>query len=702
MIKLCDTGLTEGLPPALAQEHYVKVLDAVYRERLKKELTAIARLSVYTAIDTAPDDALDILAAQFKVDWYRDDYPTETKRRVIKTAMEVRRYCGTEWAVLKALASIYNNPEIEEWYEYGGTPGHWRVKLNVSDNPDIEPYAIENVEALLGYARRLTSHLEGTVHQTDLPTAELHIGGFAGRGYMTTTLPGLPVTVSFYDADGTTLLDTVTVDGGSSATYDGDEPYKEPTEYYEYEFDGWSLTNGGSANLNVLQNVQYNLSLYPAFEAIPRMFQVVFYSQKGTALQTVEAPYGGSATYTGATPTRSNSGSFVGWSPEPTNISSDTNCYATYTEYADVEIEDDWDTILSRVKNGTYATYYKVGNYKPLDLGTDFGTVDMQIAGIDVDTIGSSTSKAPLSWVAKQMLRGKHRMNPSLVTIYITETALQWTADTEQANGYKSNNQSMQSSSVTETWTVTATTAGTVSVWYKVSSEKNWDKLTVIVNDTTVADAISGEGEWTEHTVVCSAGDSVTVKATYAKDSSQDKFDDTCYIRFASTGTITVLAGGATVKKNKGVSGYQEGTGTIGGWEKSELRAYLESDVLPCIPENVRNAIVLASKEYDLYDTSGTYTSTANVQDKLWIPNRAELRMNGGDTRYAKLYLSYYDLLKGAAYAPTISQDYWLRDVYQSSSRGSFCYRAASSTSMSSYSSAGSSSSYGIVLGFCT
>lgn len=161
MIKLRDTGLVEGLPPGIAEQHWVKVLDAVYRERQKKELQAVERIFTYTAIDSAPENILDILAVQFKVDWYRDDYPIETKRRVIKTAMEVRRYCGSEWAVRQAISAIYPNSEIVEWYDYNGTPGHWRLRVNITEDADPSYYTIKRMESLLGYARRCTAHLEG-------------------------------------------------------------------------------------------------------------------------------------------------------------------------------------------------------------------------------------------------------------------------------------------------------------------------------------------------------------------------------------------------------------------------------------------------------------------------------------------------------------------------------------------------------------
>lgn len=160
MIKLQDTGLIKGLPPGIAEQHWVKVLDAVFRERQKRELEAVRKVFVYTAIDSAPENILDILAVQFKVDWYRDDYPIDTKRRVIKTAMEVRRYCGTEWAVRQAVSAIYPNSEIVEWYDYNGTPGHWRLRVNITENADIAYYTIKRMESLLGYAKRCTAHLE--------------------------------------------------------------------------------------------------------------------------------------------------------------------------------------------------------------------------------------------------------------------------------------------------------------------------------------------------------------------------------------------------------------------------------------------------------------------------------------------------------------------------------------------------------------
>ena len=145
MIELHEVGLVEGLPPDVAKEPWAQILDAVFRERRKKELEAAERLKIYTDIDRADEAVLDILAVQFRVDWYDTSYPIETKRRIIKTALEVRRYCGTEWAVQKALSSIYPNVKISEWYDYGGRPGYWRMNVDITDDGVIY-YTPEEIE----------------------------------------------------------------------------------------------------------------------------------------------------------------------------------------------------------------------------------------------------------------------------------------------------------------------------------------------------------------------------------------------------------------------------------------------------------------------------------------------------------------------------------------------------------------------------
>lgn len=72
---------------------------------------------------------------------------------------------------------------------------------------------------------------------------------------------------------------------------------------------------------------------------------------------------------------------------------------------------------------------------------------------------------------------------------------------------------------------------------------------------------------------------------------------------------------------------YDEGTGSIGGWEKSEMRSYLKTTIKPLIPENVRNAIVNVTKYSKTFDMSGTAVNNVVTTDDVWIPS---IRETGG------------------------------------------------------------------------
>ena len=79
------------------------------------------------------------------------------------------------------------------------------------------------------------------------------------------------------------------------------------------------------------------------------------------------------------------------------------------------EILDSWEIIINNINNGTYATKYAVGNYKPLDLGVE-GVVNMQIVAMDTDLLSDGSGNAHITWIAKELLATRHNMNSSLTS----------------------------------------------------------------------------------------------------------------------------------------------------------------------------------------------------------------------------------------------------------------------------------------------
>lgn len=222
----------------------------------------------------------------------------------------------------------------------------------------------------------------------------------------------------FYSDDGSTLLYTQAIVDGGNGTYSGSTPSKASTAQYSYTFAGWSKKPGGTADSTALQAVTADRSVYAAFTATVRKYTVYFYNGS-TLLQRVDnVPYGGSATYTGTTPVSPEDSSlgFLGFQPTGKNIVGNTSCYAQFESALEVkEITDDWTTIIANIDNGTYKSKYKIGSYKPIDLGAE-GVINMQIAGFDTDDLADGTGKAPITFIGKELLKTPHRMNPKLVT----------------------------------------------------------------------------------------------------------------------------------------------------------------------------------------------------------------------------------------------------------------------------------------------
>ena len=136
-------------------------------------------------------------------------------------------------------------------------------------------------------------------------------------------------TVSFKNYDDTLLYETY-VESGKTATYMGPTPVRPETNEYSYTFSGWdhSLENVTTDLICVAQyiEIQKPITIY---------HKVTFKNYDGTILQEVNVEDGKNATYTGATPTRTNTPeftyTFTGWDGSLENITSDCVRVAQYS-----------------------------------------------------------------------------------------------------------------------------------------------------------------------------------------------------------------------------------------------------------------------------------------------------------------------------------------------------------------------------------
>ena len=168
-------NLLLALPHVLRQDPNMLALADSIATVLSAQWDEIDLLRIYQRIDELDEELLDILAYDFKVDWWDPNYSLDVKRQVLKDNWRVHRMLGTRAALELALSAIYPGARAEEWFEYGGTPYCFRLYIDASD-ADIGDAKHRRVLDKVNYWKNLRSHLEGIEYHKTIPTGNLYAG----------------------------------------------------------------------------------------------------------------------------------------------------------------------------------------------------------------------------------------------------------------------------------------------------------------------------------------------------------------------------------------------------------------------------------------------------------------------------------------------------------------------------------------------
>lgn len=114
--------------------------------------------AIFQRIDELDEELLDILAADCKVDWYDYDADVATKRRQLKNNWKVRLKLGTVSAVKTALRDVWPETTVEEWFDYGGEPGYFRVLLGIDDQGTVN---FSKAVRMINIFKPVRAHVDG-------------------------------------------------------------------------------------------------------------------------------------------------------------------------------------------------------------------------------------------------------------------------------------------------------------------------------------------------------------------------------------------------------------------------------------------------------------------------------------------------------------------------------------------------------------
>lgn len=153
-----STSLMSVFPHSLARDPDKEALAKSASQELQSLIEDNDRLAIYTAINKLPEDLCDVLADDFKVDWYLANGTLETKRAQIASCFDVHRHLGTKAALVYALSDICPGTDIQEWFEYGGEPYYFRIILDVTNQR--LPISHDIVTGIVKVVKSLRSVLE--------------------------------------------------------------------------------------------------------------------------------------------------------------------------------------------------------------------------------------------------------------------------------------------------------------------------------------------------------------------------------------------------------------------------------------------------------------------------------------------------------------------------------------------------------------
>nr|WP_302600032.1 phage tail protein I [uncultured Cellulosilyticum sp.] len=132
------------LPISISHDANIQAACQSLDQELGKLRSCIDTLSILPNITNASEEIVDLLALQFDVPHYEESLSIDKKRELVKKAIAWHKKKGTVGAVEEIVSLIFGESTIEEWYEYGGKPHHFRITTtNISvDDSFIERFKI--------------------------------------------------------------------------------------------------------------------------------------------------------------------------------------------------------------------------------------------------------------------------------------------------------------------------------------------------------------------------------------------------------------------------------------------------------------------------------------------------------------------------------------------------------------------------------
>ncbi|WP_425057608.1 hypothetical protein SCACP_21250 [Sporomusa carbonis] len=161
MANLKDVSLLDLLPPSIRNDTQVQAAAQSLNRELKAVTEAINDVLLISRLGELPETIIDLLAWQWHVDFYDEDFPPiEKKRELIRLSIAWHKQKGTLKVIEEVLSVAFVTSEVVEWFKYKGQPFHFIIRT-CDEPPDAT--RLSTILNIINQVKNTRSYLEAIV-----------------------------------------------------------------------------------------------------------------------------------------------------------------------------------------------------------------------------------------------------------------------------------------------------------------------------------------------------------------------------------------------------------------------------------------------------------------------------------------------------------------------------------------------------------
>ncbi|OLS34227.1 phage tail protein I [Alkalihalophilus pseudofirmus] len=178
--RVYEVPLLDLLPPSLKHDPDIIAASRAIDTGFLLLADEVNNLILLPRVNELSEDLLDHLAYYLHVDFYDRSLEIETKRKLVKDSLYLHQIKGTPKAVEHLIETLFDEGQVQEWFEYGGEPYTFRV---ITSNPTVSNERASEFIRALDSVKNMRSHLESVIlEQTENMNlyfaGNVHVGSY--------------------------------------------------------------------------------------------------------------------------------------------------------------------------------------------------------------------------------------------------------------------------------------------------------------------------------------------------------------------------------------------------------------------------------------------------------------------------------------------------------------------------------------------